>query len=100
MLNSMNITGIVAENGIIAVDQFNAFMREGYIDYILMCFSILFEMILMDIIMPEMGGYAATEMIRKSEINYALSESEKHFVCGFSAHVNPGMVLIDLLITL
>lgn len=53
---------MIAENGKIAVDRFNEFLRKGY----------LFELILMDIIMPEMGGYDATQLIRKSEELYQL----------------------------
>jgi CheY-like chemotaxis protein len=51
-------------------------------------FSILFELILMDLIMPEMNGYDATVEIRKLEKEFGLAESEKHFICGFSAEVN------------
>lgn len=50
----------------------------------------MFELILMDIIMPEMGGYEATEHIRKIESQFGLQASEKHFICGFSALVNQG----------
>jgi CheY-like chemotaxis protein len=56
-LATMNYTAVVAENGKIAVDRFNEFMNKGF----------LFELILMDIIMPEMGGYESTQLIRKSE---------------------------------
>lgn len=46
----------------------------------------------MDIIMPVMGGYESTELIRKAELDYQLSDAEKHFICGFSAAVNPDIV--------
>jgi len=59
-LLTMNISAIVAENGRIAVEKFNEFMHKGF----------LFEMIIMDLIMPEMGGYESTQMIRKSEDNF------------------------------
>jgi len=48
----------------------------------------LFEMILMDLIMPEMNGYDATVEIRRLEDEFRLTPSEKHFICGFSAEVN------------
>jgi CheY-like chemotaxis protein len=44
----------------------------------------------MDIIMPVMGGYEATENIRKIEEEFKLSSNEKHFICGFSANNNLG----------
>lgn len=57
VLQGFGVIAILCENGKIAVDKFNEFMHKGY----------LFELILMDIIMPEMGGYEATALIRKSE---------------------------------
>lgn len=79
-LEQMDISSIVAANGRIAVDKFNEFLSKGY----------LFELILMDIIMPEMGGYEATTLIRKAEETHGLLPLEKHFICGFSANVSAG----------
>lgn len=39
--------------------------------------------------MPVMNGYEATEKIRKLEQEFSLTLHEKHFICGFSAEVNP-----------
>ena len=44
-------------------------------------------MIIIDILMPEMGGYEATTKIRKVEEQARLSVEERHFICGFSADV-------------
>ena len=41
-----------------------------------------------------MGGYEATQCIRKVENDYGLTDSEKHFICGFSAEVNQGKDMI------
>ena len=52
-------------------------MREG----------VYFEMILMDIIMPVMGGYESTEQIRKIEKEFSITGADRHFICGFTAMV-------------
>ena len=74
-MQTFGITAITAENGRIATEKFDEFMRKGF----------LFELILMDIIMPEMGGYESTTLIRKLEDKYELLTHERHFICGFSA---------------
>jgi CheY-like chemotaxis protein len=79
ILKHLGYEGVVAENGRIAVEKFTNFLREG----------VLFELILMDIIMPEMGGYESTELIRKAEREHGIG-NERHFICGFSAKVDSG----------
>ena len=51
--------------------------------------SVTFDLVIMDIIMPVMGGYQASLAIRKLEDEYGLASNEKHFICGFSAEVHP-----------
>ncbi len=48
-----------------------------------------FDLVIMDIIMPVMGGYQASQAIRKIEEENGLEPDEKHFICGFSAEVHP-----------
>jgi CheY-like chemotaxis protein len=43
----------------------------------------------MDLIMPVMNGFDSTQEIRTLEIEMNLSEADKHYICGFSAEVNP-----------
>ena len=38
--------------------------------------------------MPEMNGHEATQRIRQIEKELNLADSEKHFICGFSALVD------------
>ena len=50
----------------------------------------MFEMIIMDILMPVMGGYEATKEIRKIEEEFKLAKEDRHYICGFSADVSYG----------
>lgn len=45
-------------------------------------------MIIMDILMPVMGGYESTKEIRKLEEEFKLVKEDRHFICGFSADVS------------
>lgn len=47
----------------------------------------------MDLIMPEMNGYDATIEIKRLEDEFELAELEKHYICGFSAEVNPCKII-------
>ncbi len=63
----------IAENGVIAVDKFN---KTEY------------DLILMDINMPEMDGFAATEAIRKIEKEQA--KKSRIPIIAFTAHAVEG----------
>ena len=66
----MGVTAVIAENGKIGIEKFLNYVQQGYfIFYFTLTFSYrcLFEMIIMDILMPVMGGYDATKEIRKIE---------------------------------
>ena len=42
----------------------------GKLSLVFIEFRLLFDFILMDLIMPEMGGYDATTLIRKAESEF------------------------------
>lgn len=62
-MNQLKVEAVIAENGKEAVKVFTKFIKEG----------ILFELILMDLLMPEMNGYEATIEIRKLEDEFNLT---------------------------
>lgn len=48
----------------------------------------LFNIILMDIIMPKMDGYESAQKIRELEKRYGVPERNRQFICGYSANVS------------
>jgi len=82
VLKQLKVNYEIAEDGAHAVKIFEKHMRDG----------ILFDMILMDLIMPVKNGYLATQEIREIEQKYSLTGKQKHFICGFSAEVNPEVI--------
>lgn len=99
-LENMGVTAVIAENGKIGVEKFLNYVQQGYfIFYFTLIFSYrcLFEMIIMDILMPVMGGYDATKEIRKIEDQYKVAREDRHFICGFSADISAGKLKLSII---
>lgn len=47
----------------------------------------MFDVILMDLIMPVMNGFKASAEIRELEKKYNIPEAQKLFICGYSSQV-------------
>ena len=71
----------IAKNGLMAVDRYTNKIKQRFV----ICFSPYrsgYEVILMDIEMPLMNGYEATEQIRAMEKEGKIPRT---FICGLSA---------------
>ena len=66
------------DNGSVAVEKFEEYLKIGK----------MFDIILMDLNMPVMDGFAASNEIRKLEAKYGVSKKDRHFICAVSGEVN------------
>jgi len=74
----MKVIGVDYEsstNGEEAIQKVEEYLIQGK----------LFDIILMDLVMPIKDGYEAASEIRKLEKKYNF-EHDSHFICGFSAY--------------
>lgn len=67
-------------NGQEAVEQVEKYLQEGK----------MFDIILMDLIMPVMNGFKASAEIRELEKKFNIPEARKLFICGYSSQVGLG----------
>jgi len=100
LLDHLNLTIISAENGAVAVDMFSAAPYK-------------YDIIFMDVQMPEMDGYEATRQIRKLDVpnastipiiamtaNVFREDIEKCLDAGMNGHVGKPINLSDILVLL
>jgi CheY-like chemotaxis protein len=65
------------------VDIVERYLKEGK----------MFDIILMDLIMPVMNGFKSSAEIRELEKKYNIPEAKKLFICGYSSQVGLGKCL-------
>lgn len=78
----------IAKNGSMAVERYKNIMKEGYMNYV-HWFSNIYGVILMDLEMPVMDGYEATEKIRESE---KANKYPSTYICALSASTEEGFI--------
>lgn len=74
----MNVDYFKAKDGHQAVEKVEAHLQNGK----------MFDIILMDLYMPNMNGYQATEGIRQLEERFNILPGEKHFICAHSSELS------------
>ena len=74
----MGVDWVCAVNGQDGVDTVAAFQKNGK----------MFDIILMDLIMPIMNGYEATKEIRRIEKKYNVPESQRNFIAAYTSHAD------------
>ena len=57
----------------------------------------MFDIILMDLIMPVMNGFKSSAEIRELEKKYNIPDFKKLFICGYSSQVGLGKLIAIIL---
>jgi CheY-like chemotaxis protein len=80
-LEILNIIGVEYEtaiNGLDGVKIVERYLQRGK----------MFDIILMDLIMPTMDGYQASSEIRELEKKYNVNSNDRLFICGYTSLLN------------
>ena len=83
MLGKLGVDYETASNGQEGADKVEEYMKAGK----------MFDIVLMDLIMPMSDGYEGTNLIRKLEKEFKIPDTNRLFICGYSSHVNRGKYL-------
>ncbi len=81
LLEILNILGVEYEtaiNGQDGVKIVERYLQRGK----------MFDIILMDLIMPTMDGYQASSEIRELEKKYNVNSNDRLFICGYTSLLN------------
>ena len=81
LLEILNILGVEYEtaiNGLDGVKIVERYLQRGK----------MFDIILMDLIMPTMDGYQASSEIRDLEKKYNVNPNDRLFICGYTSLLN------------
>ena len=81
LLEILNIIGVEYEtaiNGLDGVKIVERYLQRGK----------MFDIILMDLIMPTMDGYQASSEIRELEKKYNVNSNDRLFICGYTSLLN------------
>ena len=77
-LEMLNVDYFKAKDGIEAIEKVEQQLEQGK----------MFDIILMDLYMPNMNGFQATEGIRELEEKYGIAPEDKHFICAHSSELS------------